>query len=417
VRFARCGCRWAVAVLLIAACGPHRTKPIAAVGFGDRVQVRSEAGLEVSAAALTPAESRDAFGVDLASKGIQPVWLQVVNRDDEPFWLMPISIDPLYFSPLESAWQGHSLLGGSRNEEIDRLFSERQMASYVAPGKTESGFVFTNVEEGQKPIEVLLLGDREVRSFFFALQVPGLKTDYEAVDLADLEVSADAVTHDPPAFRRALEALPCCTSDRSGTRSGDPLNLVMVGSAEELYAALLRGGWRETELIHGGSLWRTVSSFLFSSPYLHSPVSPLYLFGRPQDVAFQQARGSIHQRNHLRLWLAPFRLEGRPVWVGQISRDIGVRFTPRTWNLTTHAIDPDIDEARFYLWQGLLTSQRLEALGYVSGAGAASREAPRETLTGDPYFTDGYRLVVFLSEDPVALDEVEDLGWDTPPNR
>jgi hypothetical protein len=191
----------------------------------------------------------------------------------------------------------------------------------------------------------------------------------------------------------------------------------VIGSAEELYPALLRGGWRETERIHGGSLWRTVSSFLFGSPYRHSPVSPLYLFGRPQDVAFQQPRGTVHQRNHLRLWLAPFRSAGRPVWVGQISRDIGVRFTPRTWSLTTHAIDPDVDEARFYLGQGLLTSQSLAAIGYVSGVGAVPREAARENLTGDPYFTDGYRLVVFLSENPVAFDEVDYLEWGTPPNR
>jgi hypothetical protein len=27
-------------------------------------------------------------------------------------------------------------------------------------------------------------------------------------------------------------------------------------------------------------------------------------------------------------------------------RDIGVYFTPRAWNLATHAIDPAVDEAR-----------------------------------------------------------------------
>jgi hypothetical protein len=403
------------AVSLIAACASYQPKSLETLAFRERVQVKSEAGVEVSAAALSPEESRDAFGIDLAGKGIQPVWLRVANRSDEQLWMMPIAIDPLYFSPLEAAWQGHRLFATSRNEEIDRHFATRQMASYVAPGASESGFVFTNLDEGGKPIEVLLLGDREVRSFFFALPVPGLKTDAEVVDFAALHAPAAATSHDAVALRRALEELPCCTSDPTGTRSGDPLNLVVVGAADELYPALLRGGWQETERIHGGSLWRTVSSFLFGSPYRHSPVSPLYLFGRPQDVAFQQARGTIHQRNHLRLWLAPFRSDGRPVWVGQISRDVGVRFTPRTWNLTTHAIDPDIDESRFYLQQGLLVSQRLAAIGYVTGAG--SREGPRENLTGDPYFTDGHRLVVFLSEDPVAFDEVDYLDWETPPNR
>jgi hypothetical protein len=43
------------------------------------------------------------------------------------------------------------------------------------------------------------------------------------------------------------------------------------------------------------------------------PVSPLNLFGRKQDIALQKARKDIHQRNHLRLWLAPFRVEGEEV--------------------------------------------------------------------------------------------------------
>ena len=42
----------------------------------------------------------------------------------------------------------------------------------------------------------------------------------------------------------------------------------------------------------------------------------------------------------MRLWLAPFRFEDRPVWIGQVSRDIGVKITPKSPTLTTHVIDP-----------------------------------------------------------------------------
>ena len=47
------------------------------------------------------------------------------------------------------------------------------------------------------------------------------------------------------------------------------------------------------------------------------------------------------------------RFEGKPVFVGQISRDIGVRFTTKTWPPVTHEIDPDIDEARNALIEDL----------------------------------------------------------------
>jgi hypothetical protein len=105
------------------------------------------------------------------------------------------------------------------------------------------------------------------------------------------------------------------------------------------------------------------------------------------------------------------------VWVGQISRDIGVRFTLRSPFLTTHKIDSEVDEARDYLVQDLLASQSLEWLGYVKGVGPASAEAPRENLTGDAYFTDGLRAVAVLSSDRVPANEVRYLNWEPLPNQ
>jgi len=52
----------------------------------------------------------------------------------------------------------------------------------------------------------------------------------------------------------------------------------------------------------------------------------------------------VNLRNHMRLWRAPVNLNSTPVWVGQISRDIGVHLTSKT--ITTHKIDPDVDGAR-----------------------------------------------------------------------
>src|SRR5262249_30750516 len=152
--------------------------------------------------------------------------------------------------------------------------------------------------------------------------------------------------------------------------------------------------------------WRTVKSFLLGSRYRYSPVSRLYVFGRHQDMALQKARATIHERNHLRLWLAPVRLHRRPVWVGQVSRDTGVRVTRRGPTLTTHKIDADVDEAREYLVQDLVASQSVAMLGYAKGVGVAAPEAPRSNLGGDPYFTDGLRAVFLFTGHVTALDEV-----------
>jgi hypothetical protein len=43
----------------------------------------------------------------------------------------------------------------------------------------------------------------------------------------------------------------------------------------------------------------------------------------------------------------------------------------------------------------------------VPGVGAAPRDAPRHHLTGDPYFTDGQRLLLVMDSKPRSIDEIQ----------
>jgi hypothetical protein len=101
------------------------------------------------------------------------------------------------------------------------------------------------------------------------------------------------------------------------------------------------------------------------------------------------------------------RFAGKPVWVGQISRDIKVRFLQDTYQ-----IEPLVDEARTYMLQDIWYAQGLMKFGYVKGVGAASMSEPRQTFNNDPYFTDGYRLVLWVSSRPVSFSDVENLHWE-----
>jgi hypothetical protein len=235
-----------------------------------------------------------------------------------------------------------------------------------------------------------------VKTFSFSLPVPGLKVDYRSKRFDELSAAMEAVECDEAELRQRLAALPRCTTNRRQTVEGDPLNLVVIGD----FDTLLKGfgaRWDETETISLGSCWRTFNAFSLGRRYRYSPVSPLYVAGRCQDVALQRARQTINERLHLRLWLTPLRFQGKPVWIGQVSRDIGVRFTLKTWNLTTHKIDPDVDEARDYVLDDLMEAGRVSEVAYVAGAGVSEWAAPRRNLTGDPYFTNGLRAVAIFS--------------------
>jgi hypothetical protein len=89
----------------------------------------------------------------------------------------------------------------------------------------------------------------------------------------------------------------------------------------------------------------------------------------------------------------------RWLWVGQVSRDIGVKFTTRTWTLTTHAIDAGIDDSRDNVFGDLIGTDRLGAVAYLPGVGASDPEDPPQNLTGDTHHTDGLRLVAWLRDD------------------
>jgi hypothetical protein len=386
--------------------------PLAEVDFLERAQTETEGGLTVTVAVPSREETTALFGTSLYAARIQPVWIEVTNTDDVAYLLLRTSVDPRYFSPLEASYARRT--NSKRwNEARDRHFEELAFEGPVLPGETESGFVFTQIDEGQKSVYIDLLGDKELHSFSFVVPVPGLVTDVERVDFESLYDELREI-EDEGELRQALHELPACTTNKAGTGEGDPLNLVLIGQPDAIFAALIRRDWHQTEVTYASSAWKTFKSFLFGSQYLYSPISPLYVFGRRQDIGLQKARGSIHTRNHMRLWLAPLRYRGDLVWIGQISRDIGVKLTTKSPTLTTHAIDPNVDETRAGLAGDLAYSQALYALGFVGGVPASPRESPRTNLTGDVYYTDGLRAVMFFHEPPTGLDEIDILDWDLP---
>ncbi|MHC4858802.1 MAG: LssY C-terminal domain-containing protein, partial [Planctomycetota bacterium] len=390
-------------------------RPLAEVPFLLRAQTQKKGAVRVTVVVLSEEESEQVFGVDLVDEGIQPVWVGVENDDEVPFWFIPAGVDPEYFSPLEASYFCHLAFRGDTNARMDRHFDSLRFQNPVLPKTKSSGFVFTHLDLGTKAVHVDLVGKERALSFDFICRVPGITPEAEESDLVGLYPDDQLVRiEDEAEFRKALSALPRSTTDEDGEGEGDPLNLVVVGDRDAIAPAFILRGWHPTEAVYTGSMWKTFTSFVFGYMYRYSPVSPLYLFGRKQDIAGQKARRSVHERNHIRLWLTPIRYRDKVVLVGQISRDIGVRLTTKSWFLMTHKIDPDVDESRDYLIQDLFYSRRLEAFGYVRGVQAATIDEPRENLFGDPYFTDGLRAVLFLTDRDVPPTETEFLEWERP---
>ena len=368
----------------------------------DRLHTQTDGNLTITTAVPSAKETREIFGADLYSKNIQPVWVQVENRGNDDVYLTPMGLDPAYLTARETA-------NRTRKSSADNHAQQFERRSYTTmslpPQSIQSGYIFSRVDEGTKSFNVDVIGDGKAHLLSFFVPVPGLRLDHYEVDIDGMYEESELKHVGIKQLVAELEMLPCCVRDKAGEGKGDPLNLVFIGEINDLYYAFMRAGWDETETIYASSLMKTFGSAITGGRYRYSPVSALYVFGRAQDAAMQRARSSINERNHLRIWLSPLRYQGTPVWIGQISRDIGVHFTWKT--ITTHKIDPDIDETREFLVEDLAFAQALKRFGYVGGVGSASYEQPRGNLTGDPYFTDGNRVVMWVSGEPIALDEIE----------
>jgi hypothetical protein len=134
---------------------------------------------------------------------------------------------------------------------------------------------------------------------------------------------------------------------------GDPVNLAFQGGGEQIRASLEAAGWTQADPVTLGSSWRIITSTLSRRSYDEAPVSPLFLFGRQQDFAYQQeVDGNPAQRHHVRFWRCPddWLLPGgrRVDWLAAGTFDTSVGLSLFTLQVT-HRIDADTDVERDHI--------------------------------------------------------------------
>jgi hypothetical protein len=200
---------------------------------------------------------------------------------------------------------------------------------------------------------------------------------------------------------------------------GDPVNLVLIGTLQQLRAAFATSAWSEADRLSLTSSWRMVRAFVLNSPYPTAPFSTLYLYGRGQDIGFQKAiDNSPRKRHHIRFWAlnlaraeatvgtASFWLNTdrpphheRVLWVGAGTKDIGLSLTQLTFQIT-HATDSDTNAERDYIIAELQENRVIEDVNsYRSGQHLALEPV-------NHYITDGEITVAKLAPPSVGTTPV-----------
>ena len=184
----------------------------------------------------------------------------------------------------------------------------------------------------------------------------------------------------------SLADLPGITRTGTGLPA-DPLNVALLGTEEDVMRIALAAKWFPADPLTLRSCFRIARSTVLKRSYDDAPVSNLFLFGRKEDLAFEQPVGdNPRERHHVRFWRTEIvDPDGRPVWIGAAIFDRRVGLNRRTGQIT-HVTAPDIDTERDYLFRNLKTTGDLLETYIEDGF---HRILKGKNGGGDPWFTDG----------------------------
>jgi hypothetical protein len=319
------------------------------VAAGDRVTISSEGALNFAT---------DNIAAKATPDGLPRSWREVITA-----------------LPVNAAGIG-ALIGRVGNADVEVPFLVGTRKEIAVP---RTGKLFLGVNE---PVDQTGQGAYKVRVQI----VPAAATAPRAA-APPLQLPADL-----------FDRVPRRIADKNGN-AGDMVNFVMVGPEESMQRAFTDAGWVQVDKTKAEAAIHAVLSTYSKKAYTEMPMSELYLYGRPQDFGFARAEPVqvVQSRHHLRVWKAPFDIDGQPVWVGAATHDIGFEHDNRGQGVLaiTHKIDPDIDQEREFV------AQTLNATGDVTRISKMTPSDPLKdarTATGGTFHSDGQVLLIQLNQ-------------------
>ena len=179
---------------------------------------------------------------------------------------------------------------------------------------------------------------------------------------------------------------------------GDPVNVAVIGPAEELRQAMITAGWVEADPLTPATAWRTLESTVLGRSYPAAPVSWLYVFGNRQDMAFQrEIDGNPRKRHHVRFWKCPdgWMLPGGIAvdWVGAGTYDRSVGLSLFTFQIT-HKIADHTDEERDFIIETLRAANAVESVHVIRNFSTGYHH---RNGGGDSIRTDGHLPIIDLN--------------------
>ncbi|HEY1469853.1 MAG TPA: LssY C-terminal domain-containing protein [Candidatus Acidoferrum sp.] len=297
------------------------------------------------------------------------------KADNGPEGLARNFKDLLRILPLNAAGRG-ALIGRIGDADFTQAFLVGAKKELVSPitGKLFLGINQAGSDTGDGSYKVTLLV-------------------YASSDSTPRVVARVAPTM--PGIDNSLFAkIPRRIGDKEGN-PGDMVNFLILGDEDQMKKVFTTAGWVKVDANVQSTVLAGVIASISKESYLTMPMSPLYLFGRTQDYGWAHAEpiAVVASRNHLRIWKAPFSVNGQMLWVGAATHDIGFEKDQRNNNIT-HKIDPDIDLERDFVEKTLSSTGLVAEVSHFTPSNPL-KEA--RTATGGSFHSNGQVLILELT--------------------
>lgn len=208
------------------------------------------------------------------------------------------------------------------------------------------------------------------------------------VDASSFESEPSSIASLSPSevriVRNILDSLPEERA-KTGKRPADLVNIVLIGSRQQIEDAFHAAGWFKAERKSPLSLYRMYYALTRRIGYRRAPMNALTLAGRRSDLMYQKSLDTVERRHHVRLWERP---SSKDLWFGTAAQDVAFRFRLAHW---THSISPEIDNERAKVVNDLTYTKCISAVGLVS---REINGASREAAFNRPFITDGQAAAV-----------------------
>ena len=206
--------------------------------------------------------------------------------------------------------------------------------------------------------------------------------------------NASHLTGDERATMAALVAeMPARTHSAFSNRPSDLINLMFVGSRDDLATAFEAAGWTEPKPATLRTNIRRIRAVADGRGDSTAPMSDLLLQDAKADMSWQKGFNDVAKRHHIRIWKQPETWNGHQVWIGAATRDIDFAYW-RPGKPMTHKIAENVDEERDKVVNDLVFTSCAALMDQQERP-----EVPALTSngTGDPMRTDTRLAIVQLN--------------------